>query len=102
MGFSDSPKRSTLAYANTYRWWSLYQTVFEQLLAKCQLAVAGQDSPKKFRFKNKLVSSDASVIDLSLSLFDCSQFRRTKGAIKLHLLLDNDGYLPSFAVNTTA
>jgi hypothetical protein len=101
LGVSDSPKRSTLAYANTHRPGSLYQTVFEQLLAKCQLAVAGRGGCKKFRFKNKLVSLDASVIDLSLSLFNWAQFRRTKGAIKLHLLLDHDGYLPSFAVVTT-
>jgi IS4 transposase len=40
------------------------------------------------------------VIDLSVSLFDWAKFRRTKGAIKLHLLLDHDGYLPSFAVVT--
>ena len=97
LGVADSPKRSTLAYANKNRPWSLYQTVFEQLLSKCQLAVAGHGKRKKFRFKNKLVSMDSSVIDLSLSLYDWAQFRRTKGAVKLHLLLDHDGYLPSFA-----
>lgn len=101
LGVSDSPKRSTLAYANAHRPWSLYQTVFEQLLSKCQAAVAGNGVRKKFRFKNKLVSLDASTIDLSLSLFNWAQFRRTKGAVKLHLLLDHDGYLPSFAVITT-
>lgn len=100
LGVPDSPKRSTLAYANAHRPWSLYQTVFEHLLGKCQSAVAGRGIRKKFRFKNKLVSLDASVIDLSLSLFDWAQFRRTKGAVKLHLLLDHDGYLPSFAVIT--
>jgi len=100
LGVPDSPKRSTLSYANAHRPWSLYQTVFEQLLGKCQSAVAGRGIRKKFRFKNKLVSLDASVIDLSLSLFDWAQFRRTKGAVKLHLLLDHDGYLPSFAVVT--
>ncbi len=100
LGLPDSPKRSTLAYANANRPWSLYQTVFEQLLAKCQLAVAGRGIRKKFRFKNKLVSLDSSVIDLSLSLFDWAKFRRTKGAVKLHMLLDHDGYLPSFAVVT--
>ena len=102
LGVSDAPKKSTLAYANEHRPWALYQTVFEQLLAKCQSSVAGRDTRKKFRFKNRLVSLDSSVIDLSLSLFDWAQFRRTKGAVKLHLLLDHDGYLPSFAVVTTA
>src|SRR5437899_12751518 len=55
---------------------------------------------EKFRFKNKLVSLDGSIIDLSVSMFDWAKFRRTKGAIKLHLLLDHDGYLPSFGVVT--
>jgi len=101
LGVSGSPKRSTLAYANTCRPWSLFQTVFQQLLAKCQVAAASRGIRKTFRFKNKLVSLDASVIDLSLSLFNWAHFRRTKGAVKLHLLLDHDGYLPSFAVVTT-
>ena len=100
LGVPDAPKRSTLAYANEHRPWSLYQTVFLQLLAKCQTTTAGRGQTKKFRFKNKLLSLDSSVIDLSLSLFDWAKFRRTKGAVKLHLLLDHDGYLPSFAVVT--
>jgi AbiV family abortive infection protein len=45
-------------------------------------------------------SLDASVISLCASVFDWAQYRRTKGAVKLHLLLDHDGYLPSFAVVT--
>jgi hypothetical protein len=50
--------------------------------------------------KSKLISLDSSVIDLSMSLFDWAKYQCTKGAIKLHLLLDHDGYLPSFAVIT--
>jgi hypothetical protein len=100
LGVPDAPKKSTLAYANKHRPWGLYQAVFQQLLAKCHTAIAGRGQKKKFRFKNKLVSLDSSVIDLSLSLFDWAKFRRTKGAVKLHLLLDHDGYLPSFAVIT--
>ena len=85
-----------MAYANKQRPWQLYQTVFQQLLTKCQTVVANRGGGKKFRFKNKLVSLDSSVVDLSLSLFNWAHFRRAKGAIKLHLLLDHDGYLPSF------
>jgi len=92
-----APARATLAYANQHRPWELYQQVFFTLLGRCRSAVAGH---KKFRFKNKLVSLDSSVIDLCVTLFDWAKFRRTKGAIKLHLLLDHDGYLPSFAVIT--
>jgi hypothetical protein len=101
LGVPDAPKRSTLAYANEHRPWQLYQTVFHQLLGKCQTAVAKRGGKKKSRFKNKLMSLDASTVDLVLSLFDWAKFRRTKGAVKLHLLLDHDGYLPSFAVITT-
>src|SRR5438876_8681292 len=100
LGVSEAPKKSTLAYANQQRPWELYQTVFGQLLEKCQLTVAESGWKKKFRFKNKLTSLDSSTIDLCLSLFDWAKFRRTKGAVKLHLLLDHDGYLPSFAVVT--
>ena len=97
LGLRDAPKRSTRADANRHRPWQLYQTVFGQLLEKCQGVVA-QRGGRPFQFKNKLMSLDASVIDLSLSLFDWARFRRTTGAITLHLLLDHDGYLPSFAV----
>jgi len=93
----SAPSRTTLAYANAHRPWQLYRAVFEELLGRCQAAVQGR---RKFRFKNKLVSLDSSVIDLCASLFDWAKFRRTKGAVKLHLLLDHDGYLPSFAVIT--
>jgi Domain of unknown function (DUF4372)/Transposase DDE domain len=100
LGVPVAPKKSTLAYANEHRRWQLYQTVFEHTLGKCQQLVSQQGGRKKFRFKNKLLSLDGSIIDLSVSMFDWAKYRRTKGAIKLHLLLDHDGYLPSFAVVT--
>jgi len=94
-----APHRSTLAYANEHRPWQLYQELFLLLLQRIQSQGIGQ---KKFRFKNKLVSLDSTIIDLSLSLFNWAHFRRTKGAIKIHLLLDHDGYLPNFAWITEA
>ena len=103
LGLPEAPARATLAYANEHRPWQLYRTVFDQLLAKCQAVAASQPGTrkkKKFRFKNPLMSLDASVIDLCASMFDWAKFRLTKGAVKLHLLLDHDGYLPSFAVIT--
>jgi hypothetical protein len=98
LGLGQAPAKSTLAYANQHRPWELYQTVFFQLLERCRTLADARHS--KFRFKNKLVSLDASIIDLCLQLYDWAHFRRTKGAVKLHLLLDHDGYLPSFAVLT--
>jgi hypothetical protein len=101
LGVPVAPKKSTLAYANEHRPWQLHQTVFEQTLGKCRELVESQGGrKKKFRFKNKLMSLDGSIIDLSVSMFDWAKYKRTKGAIKLHLLLDHDGYLPSFAVVT--
>ncbi|MGA8815085.1 MAG: IS4 family transposase [Candidatus Sulfotelmatobacter sp.] len=93
LGINAAPSRSTLSYANEKRPWQLYEKVFYQLLGICRPIAPG----KKFRFKNKLYSLDASVIDLCATLFDWATFRRTKGAVKLHLLLDHDGYLPVFA-----
>jgi len=100
LGVPEAPKKSTLAYANEHRPWELYRTGFGQVLEKCQSVVAASGSKKKFRFKNKLVSLDSSTIDLCMSVFDWAKFRRTKGAVKLHLLLDHDGHLPSYAVVT--
>lgn len=99
LGLHNAPSKSTLAYANAHRPHNLFVKLFFQILDICR-----QESPgkkKKFRFKNKLLSLDSTTVDLCLSLFPWADFRQTKGAIKLHLLLDHDGYLPDFAVITT-
>ena len=96
LGLPDAPKRSTLAYANQHRPWQLYRAVFYQLLGRCREAAG----PHGFRFKNKLLSLDATLIELCATVFDWAQYRRTKGAVKLHLLLDHQGLLPSYAVVT--
>ncbi len=95
---TSAPSHSTLAYANEHRPWELYQHVFLKLFERCRIQV--RTGKKKFRFKNKLISMDSSTVDLCLEIFDWAKFRRTKGAIKLHLILDHDGYLPSFAIIT--
>ena len=95
LGVKQAPSKSTLSYANAHRPWQFFQALFYETLQWCQLAAPGKI--KKFRFKNKLLSLDSSVISRCLALFPWAQFRRTKGAVKLHLLLDHDGYLPSFA-----
>lgn len=93
----ETPARSSLSYANAHRPWELFEQVFYGLYERVAAQVTGK---RKFRFKNKLVSLDATVIDLCLSLYDWAKFRRTKGAVKLHLVLDHDGYLPCFGVIT--
>jgi len=98
LGMESAPKRSTLAYANEHRPWELYQRVFEQVLGRCQeLAMTRK---RTFRFKNPLRILDATVIDLCLEVFDWARFRRTKGAIKLHMQLQERGCLPCWALIT--
>ena len=92
-----APARATLAYANEHRPWQLYRGVFEALLARCEAAAPAR---RRFRFKNKLVSLDSTMIELCAEVFDWAKYRRTKGAVKLHLLLDHDGFLPRVAVIT--
>jgi hypothetical protein len=93
----EAPARSSLSYANAHRPWELFQQVFYGLY---ETVAASVRAPRKFRFKHKLVSLDSTVIDLCLSMYDWARFRRTKGAVKLHLVLDHDGYLPCFGIIT--
>jgi hypothetical protein len=92
LGLEVAPKRSTLSYANAHRPWELFERLFYDLLGQCQ-AISPQ---KKFRFKNRLLTLDSTTVELCASMFDWAHWRRTKGAVKLHLLLDHDGYLPVF------
>lgn len=98
LGLKEAPKRSTLAYANGHRPWELYQRIFEQLLGRSQELAASHK--RSFRFKNPLRILDATVIDLCLEMFDWAKFRRTKGAIKLHMQLQERGCLPCWALVT--
>jgi hypothetical protein len=94
LGMKNAPKKSTLSYANAHRPWEMFRDLFYKTMEICTMSAP---SNRKFRFKNKLLSLDSSVIALCLSLFPWAEFRRTKGAVKLHLLLDHDGYLPVYA-----
>lgn len=98
LGMDGAPARSTLAYANENRPWQLYQDVFQTLLGRCQHEA--QNHKRKFRFKHKLLSIDGTMVELSLSMFDWAVYKQTKGALKLHMVLDHDGYLPCYAVLT--
>jgi len=92
LGLESEPKRSTLSYANAHRSWELFEKLFYDLLAQCQ-AISPR---KKFRFKNRLLTLDSTTIELCASMFDWAHWRQTKGAVKLHLLLDHEGCLPVF------
>ncbi len=90
--------RSIFADANNQRPASFFEALFGLIYRRCQPL-----APKhKFKFKNKLYSLDATVVSLCLTLFPWASFRRTKAGIKLHTLLDHDGYLPAFVAITPA
>lgn len=93
----EAPARSSLSYANDHRPWELFEKVFYGLFETVAAKAVGK---KKFRFKNKLVSIDSTVIDLCLSRYDRAKFRATKGAVKPHRVRDHDGYLPCFGIIT--
>ena len=95
LGVARAPRRATLSYANAHRPWELFRDLFYEVLTTCRQAAPGKK--RKFRFRNRLLSLDATVIELCERIFDWARFTRTKGAVKLHLLLDHDGYLPVFA-----
>ena len=92
LGVQALVSRSSLARVNAEQPYTLYEALFSRLLARCR-----QRAPRHgFRFRNKLYAIDATTIDVCLAAFPWASFRRTKGAIKLHVGLDQAGHLPSF------
>jgi hypothetical protein len=94
----SAPKRSTLAYANKHRPWELFRDVFYRTSERCRAELGHKT---KFRFKNRLLSIDSSVVTLCLKMFPWATYSRQKGAVKLHFTLDHAGYLPEAMVVTT-
>lgn len=101
LGVGRAPNKSTLSYANAHRPAAIYENLFWAMLRHFR----GQQMlgpARKFRFNNKLLSLDASTISLCLELFPWADFRRAKGGVKLHVLLDHADYLPAWVLVTTA
>lgn len=86
--------RATLARCNEKQPHTLYEELFQRLLARCQ-SMAPRN--KAFNLDGKIYLLDASLVELSLSLFPWAKYQKNKGAAKLHVGLDADGYLPAFA-----
>ena len=84
--------RSSLARVNAEQPHELYEALFARLLSRCRGKAPGHG----FRFRHRLFSLDSTTVDLCLSMFPWAKFRRTKGAVKLHVGLDHDGFLPAF------
>ena len=102
LGVDSAPRRSTLSYANEHRPWQLYPALFERLYAKVRGELEQNGGSRKFRFRHRLMSIDASLVFLLADAFDWAQYHRGKGAVKLHLALDHEGFLPRFAVISDA
>lgn len=101
LGIHDSPRRSTLSYANNRRPAAMYEELFWKILGRFrQQGLLGEK--RVFRFKNRLLSLDSTTITLCLALFPWAQFRQAKGGVKLHVLLSHEDYMPEFAVITDA
>ncbi len=101
LGVNRNPNKSTLSYANEHRPSELFEDLFWGLLDKFRTSgKLGTVNKTRFRFKNKLLSFDSTTVTLCLSLFPWADFRRQKGGVKVHVLLDHGDYMPSF-VNIT-
>jgi hypothetical protein len=102
VGITRAPCRSTLSYANEHRPAALFEDLFFTALARFREQQGLGTRKHKFRFKNKLLSLDSTTISLCLSLFPWAKFRRAKGGVKAHVLLDHDDYLPAYVLLTEA
>lgn len=102
LGIAQAPRRSTLSYANEHRPAALFEELFWTALARFRDQQDLGARKHKFRFKNKLLSLDSTTISLCLTLFPWAKFRRAKGGVKAHVLLDHDDYLPAYVLLTEA
>jgi transposase len=88
--------RSSLAEANSRRDYQIFEKLFYAILERCR-----EITPQReFEFNNPLYSFDSSTIALCLSVFDWAKYRAAKGALKLHLLLNNRTAIPEL-INIT-
>jgi hypothetical protein len=95
MGLRHSIHRSTLADANEARDWRIWSDVAALLIRRARKLYSDTDLVG-LDLKNTVYALDATTIDLCLSLFDWATFRKAKGAVKLHTLLDLRGAIPAF------
>ena len=94
MGIRGGISRNTLANANQVRDWRLYADFAHHLIGEARSLYAG--TGHGLELDNTVYALDSSTIDLCLSLFPWASFRKTKGAVKLHTLLDLRGAIPAF------
>lgn len=94
VGIRGSVSRSTLAEANEKRDWRIYADLAQVLIAEAKTLYVNEDFGVEL--DNTVYALDSSTIDLCLATFPWAKFRQTKGAIKLHTLLNLRGNIPEF------
>ena len=94
MGIRGKVSRNTLAHANEVRDWRIYADFAQVLIHRARELYRDEDLGVEL--DQTIYALDATTIDLCLSLFPWARFRRQKGAIKLHTLLDLRGPIPAF------
>lgn len=94
LGIHGDVSHSTLADANRERDWRIYHDLAQLLIRRARLLY--REEPTGLELKEPVYALDSTTIDLCLNLFPWARFRRTKGAIKLHTLLDLRGSIPTF------
>lgn len=99
LGVMDKcPKRSSLSYINKHRVSELFKDYYLSLFSK--FSSIDSFKMKHSRIRKKLYLLDSTIVTLSLSLFDWAKYNHTKGAVKIHTLLDYEGCLPNFVLIT--
>jgi hypothetical protein len=94
LGVSKAMRRSSLAYNNQHCNWEIFQAMYFSLYEQFEATLK---TNRKLLPKRKIYLLDSTTIDLCLRVFDWALFRKKKGAIKLHTVLDFDGCMPVFA-----
>jgi len=98
IGIRGKVSRSTIADANENRDWHIYRDFAQILIRHARQLYANDDFA--VQLQETVYALDATIIDLCLSVFPWARFRKTKGAIKVHTLLDLRGSIPTFVAIT--
>src|SRR5829696_9780371 len=98
LGIRGQVSRNTLAHANSVRDWRIYADLAQVLITRARVLYA--DDSFGVELAQTVYALDATTIDLCLALFPWAQFRKHKGAVKLHTLLDLRGNIPTVVIIT--
>jgi len=98
LGLSRAPSKSTVAYQNANRDSAVFREIFYASLR--HFGQQGWGTGRKFRFKMPIRLLDSTLVSLTMSVYDWAHYTTTKGAVKMHTLLDYDCLLPDFVYIT--